>query len=160
MRSKFAIMGHPLHPTLVAIPVGLFVWTLVADIVFGIRQEQEWYNIAFWSGIAAWITGIGAALPAFGDYFTIGRKSSAANIGLAHMVFNVTTVGCYIAAMFMMFDNDAFDLGTNYQVALGLHSFGVLLLAASGWLGGEMVYRHHLAVIPSREEPVSWRRAA
>jgi uncharacterized membrane protein len=160
MQSKVAIMGHPIHPMLVALPIGLFVWTLIADIVFGIRQEQGWYDIAFWSGIAAWIAGVAAALPGLGDYFGMAVHTEAKGMASTHMLLNVTTVACYIVAMILMLDNNAFDLGTNYQAVLGLHSFGALLLVVSGWLGGEMVFRHHLGVIPGREEPVSMRRAA
>jgi len=161
MQSKFAIAGHPFHPMMVAVPVGLFIWALVADIVFGIRDEQGWYDIAFWSGIAAWVSGLVAALPGFGDYLTMARKTEARGIATLHMGLNVTTVACYIVAMILMLDNGAIDLGTHYQAVLGLHSFGTLLLAFSGWLGGEMVFRHHLGVIPGHvEEPVSMRRAA
>ena len=65
MRSKFAIMGHPLHPMLVTLPIGLFLWAFVADIVYIARDhEHMWYSIAFWSGIAAWVTALVAALPA------------------------------------------------------------------------------------------------
>ena len=34
MRSKIAVKGHPLHPLLVTLPVGMFVLALVADIVY------------------------------------------------------------------------------------------------------------------------------
>lgn len=161
MQSKFAIAGHPLHPVMVAVPVGLFIWALIADIVFGIRDEQGWYDIAFWSGIAAWVSGLAAAFPGFGDYLTMARHTEARDMAAIHMVLNVTTVGCYIAAMILMLDNGAIELNGKYQAVLGLHAFGTLLLAVSGWLGGEMVYRHHLGMIPGHaEEPVSMRRAA
>ena len=76
MRSKFAIAGHPIHPMLVAIPIGLFAWTLVSDIVYlGSDHDHMWYNIAFWSGIAAIVSALVAALPGFGDYFTMALKS-------------------------------------------------------------------------------------
>ena len=34
MRSRFSIGGHPLHPILVSLPIGLFVWALVADVIY------------------------------------------------------------------------------------------------------------------------------
>lgn len=158
MQSKAAIMGHPIHPMLVGVPVGLFAWTLVADIVFGIRQEQGWYDIAFWSGIAAWISGLAVALPGIADYLMVARKTDAMRIGATHAVLMVATVACYFIAMFLMNNNDAFDLGGRYQTALGLHAFGTLAVLVSGWLGGEMVFRHHIGVIPGHDEaepPVS-----
>jgi len=54
MRSKLAIAGHPIHPMLVSVPIGLFTWAFVSDIVYVARDhDRMWYDIAFWSGIAA-----------------------------------------------------------------------------------------------------------
>ncbi|MCL6646243.1 MAG: hypothetical protein K6U88_15010 [Dehalococcoidia bacterium] len=87
MRSQFAIAGHPIHPTLVAVPIGLFVWTLVSDIVFLARgRDQMWYDIAFWTGIAAIVTALVAALPGFGDYVTMAIDTDARGIATAAAV--------------------------------------------------------------------------
>src|SRR5436190_18635559 len=105
MRSKFSIAGHPIHPMLVAIPIGLFAWALVSDIVY-LAQDKDhmWYSIAFWTGIAAIASALVAALPGFGDYFTVGIKSDARRIGLAHMLINLTIVALYFVAMLLMLD--------------------------------------------------------
>jgi uncharacterized membrane protein len=148
MRSKFAIAGHPLHPMLVAIPIGLFAWTLVADIVFAASgRTHEWYSIAFWSGIAAIVMALLAALPGFGDFFTMAVKSDARGIASAHMGINLTVVVLYFIAMLLMRD-DAAVSGGRQVLVLVLHAIGSGLLLLSGWLGGEMVFRHHLAMIP------------
>lgn len=33
MKSRFGIGGHPFHPMLVTVPIGLFVWAFVADLI-------------------------------------------------------------------------------------------------------------------------------
>jgi len=148
MKSKFAVAGHPIHPMLVAIPVGLFAWALVCDIVFLSRgREQMWYDLAFWTGIAAWVTAAVAALPGLGDYLTIARKSDAFRIATAHFGLNAIIIALYVIAMFLMLDNNAIT-GDQYTAVIILHAVGTGMLALSGWLGGEMVYRHHLAMIP------------
>jgi uncharacterized membrane protein len=148
MRSKFSIAGHPLHPTLVAIPIGLFAWTLVADIVYAASgRTHEWYSIAFWSGIAAIVTALLAALPGFGDYVTMAVKSDASGMATAHMGLNLTVVALFFVAMLVMRDDAAVRGGRQIAV-LALHAVGSGLLLLSGWLGGEMVFRHHLAMIP------------
>lgn len=148
MRSKFAIMGHPLHPMLVTLPIGLFLWAFVADIVYIARDhEHMWYSIAFWSGIAAWVTALVAALPGFGDYFATARRSSAAAIATTHMTLNLIIVALYFVATLLMLDDNATSGGQLTTVFI-LHLVGSGLLALSGWLGGEMVYRHHLSIIP------------
>jgi uncharacterized membrane protein len=148
MPSKFSIAGHPLHPTLVGVPIGLFVWTLIADLVYVIGdRDVTWYDIAFWTGIAAVLTALFAALPGFGDYFTMAVNTDARGMATAHMLLNLTIVLMYGAAALLMLDDGARD-GGRLTAVVSLHAAGTGLLALSGWLGGEMVFRHHLATVP------------
>ena len=148
MRSKFSILGHPLHPLLVALPVGLFAWTLVGDIVYlATNHDAIWYGIAFWTGIAAIVTALLAALPGFGDYFTLAVHSDARAMATLHMVLNLGIVALFFVAMLLMLNGGA-TAGARLTVVFILHIIGVGALLLSGWLGGEMVFRHHLAMIP------------
>ncbi len=152
MRSKVSILGHPLHPMLVALPIGLFGWTLVADIVYAASgRTHEWYSIAFWAGSAAIVTALLAALPGFGDYLTMAVHSDARGIATAHMLLNLTVVALFFVAMLLMLGDGAVGGGRQAAV-LVLHAVGVGLLLLSGWLGGELVFRHHLAMIPDDAE--------
>jgi uncharacterized membrane protein len=146
MRSKVAIKGHPLHPLLVTLPVGLFVWTFVADIVYIRSGNPTWFAIAYWSSIAGIVTALVAALPGFADYFTMARYSRAKGIATAHMVLNLLLVCLFAAAAYVMRGIDP-AVGDGFRTALILHGAGVIALAISGWLGGEMVFRHRLAVV-------------
>jgi uncharacterized membrane protein len=152
MRSKFSIAGHPLHPVLVVVPIGLFIWALVADIVYIARdRDSVWYDIALWTGIAAIVAALLAALPGFGDYFTMAMHSDARGIATTHMVLNLAVVVLFVIAVVLMWDDGALDGGRLTAVVI-MHAVGVGLLALSGWLGGEMVYKHHLAVVPDDAE--------
>lgn len=152
MRSKFAIAGHPIHPMLVSIPIGLFAWAFVSDLGY-LAQDKDhmWYSIAFWTGIAAIVTALVAALPGFGDYITMARRTDARAVATAHMTLNLVVVALYFVAMLLMLDDGALDGGRLSAVVI-LHAVGVGLLLLSGWLGGEMVFRHHLAVVPDSGE--------
>jgi uncharacterized membrane protein len=46
MRTPASIAKHPLHPMLVAIPIGVWIFSLVCDLalVFGATSES-WANI-------------------------------------------------------------------------------------------------------------------
>jgi uncharacterized membrane protein len=152
MRSKASIAGHPIHPMLVPIPIGLVVWTLIADIVYlATDKDPAWYDIAFWSGLAAWISALVAALPGFVDLVTIALKSDARAMALAHMSINVTVVVLFAVATALMWDDGALN-GGNLTLVIVLHAIGAGILAVSGWIGGEMVYRHHLSMIPDSME--------
>ena len=148
MKSKFAIAGHPIHPALVALPIGLIIWTLVADIVYlASDKDHMWYDIAFWSGIAAIVSALIAALPGFGDYITTVRATDAADMATMHMALNLSTVALFFVAMLLMLDDGALD-GTRLTIVVVLHALGVGLVSLAGWLGGEMVFRHHVGMVP------------
>ena len=152
MRSKMAIAGHPIHPMLVAIPIGLFAWTLVSDIVYVVEDKDHmWYDIAFWTGIAAWISALVAALPGIGDLLAVALKTDARQMAVLHMIINVTVVALFIVAMLLMLDDGALS-GGDLTLVIVLHAIGVGLLLISGWIGGEMVYRSHLAMIPDNDQ--------
>ena len=85
MRTPASIAGHPIHPMLVPIPIGLWVFSLVCDIVFTVGgKNPDWATVAL---------------------FTMG--------------------GGIVGA----------------------------LLAASGWLGGKLVYELGVAVTPASTPP-------
>jgi uncharacterized membrane protein len=133
---------------LVALPIGLFVWTLIADVVYlASGKERVWYDIALWSGVAAWISALVAALPGFVDYVTVASKSDARPMATAHMVINVSVVALFVVATLLMRDSGALE-GTDLTIVVALHAVGVAILSVSGWLGGEMVFRKHVGMIP------------
>jgi len=152
MRSRFAIDDHPIHPMLVALPIGLFTWAVVCDIVYlATDRDKLWYDMAFWAGIGGIITGLIAALPGIGDLWTMARHTDARAMTIAHGVLNVAVVALFFIAMLLMLDDGATSGGALSAVFV-LHLVGLGLLGLSGWLGGEMVYRHHLGMVPDDGE--------
>lgn len=152
MRSKFAIAGHPIHPALIALPIGLFVWAFVCDIVYlSTDRDKMWYDMAFWAGIAGIVTALLAALPGIGDFLTMAQKTDARDMALVHGGLNITVVVLYFIAMLLMLDDGATSGGSLAAVFI-LHLVGVGLLGLSGWLGGELVFRHHLGMVPDDGE--------
>ena len=66
MRSLFSIAGHPIHPMLVPVAIGLFTWTFIADVVYFLSdKDPTWYDISFWTGIAAIKNRMHAPIPCF-----------------------------------------------------------------------------------------------
>jgi uncharacterized membrane protein len=133
---------------LVGLPIGLVLWTITADIIYLVTgKDRVWYDIAFYSGIAAWITALVAALPGLVDYLTMAVKTEVKGMATAHMAINVTVVLLFIIASAVMMDHNALT-GGSLTLVVVLHAIGAGMLGLSGWLGGEMVYRYHLSMIP------------
>jgi uncharacterized membrane protein len=154
MKSKFAIKGHPLHPMLIALPIGLFTWTLVVDIVFLIIEDTVWYEIARWSGLAAIVSALAAALPGIGDFLALPFAGKSRWIATIHMLLNLAVIGVFTVAAFFMFSEflmigEDVAVGFPLYLTVALHAAGVAMLMVSSWLGGELVYHHHIGVVPA-----------
>src|SRR5690242_4129071 len=54
MRSRFKVLGHPLHPILIVFPLGLYPIALVCDLIFLGRFLWDGTIDGFWWGMALW----------------------------------------------------------------------------------------------------------
>lgn len=152
MRSKAAIFGHPLHPMLVPLPIGMFVGSVAADIIYLLTgRDQMWYDFAFWAAVFGVVTALVAALAGFVDYFFVALRTQARGLATVHMVFNLVTVVLFVIGIILRL-NDGALTGNRFNLAFALSLIGVGLLTISGWIGGEMSYRDHLGMIPDSPE--------
>jgi len=141
--STVAIAGHPLHPAIVTMPIGLLVGALLSDIGYWLTRDPFWAQASFWLIVGGGASGILAALTGMADFLRIGRvrKHSA---GWAHM-------GANVLALLLTFYNLVLRWGNPVQPVLPtgliLSVIVATLLGISGWYGGELVYRHKVAVI-------------
>jgi uncharacterized membrane protein len=94
-----------------------------------------------------------AAVFGFIDYLSLPMRNTTRTLATTHMLVNLFVVALFFAATLLMIDRNAVS-GTQQLIVLALHITGVAGLVISGWLGGEMVYRHHVAVssAPPAEE--------
>ncbi|HXK33225.1 MAG TPA: DUF2231 domain-containing protein [Dehalococcoidia bacterium] len=151
MRSRAAINGHPIHPSLIPIPIGLLSWALLSIVVYAFNDSELWYDMAYWTAIGGVVTALAAALPGLVDYFAIARHSDAAGIATAHMLLNLGVVVLYAIGIALQAGDNARD-GGRLAAVVAFYALGGGMLALSGYLGGEMSYRHHLAVVPDDGE--------
>jgi uncharacterized membrane protein len=142
MRSPASIRKHPIHPMLIAFPIGLWVFSLICDFVYHAGVHNVfWKGVAFYAIVGGVIGALFAAVPGFIDYLSL-REPRAKNIATTHMVLNLILVALFL-----------FNLGIRYNASPDNEVFGVFLsiagiviLGASGWLGGSLVYVHGVAV--------------
>ena len=152
MRSKVAIAGHPLHPMLVPVPIGLLVGAVVADIAYLVTgRDHMWYDIAFWALIGGVISALLAALAGFGEYFLVARHTDARGMATVHMVLNLLAVALFFVSILLRLDDGALR-GSRFGAAFALSLVAIALLSVSGWLGGELSYRKHLGMVPDIAE--------
>ena len=140
MKTPASIAGHPIHPMLVSLPIGLWVFSLVCDLAFVLGAgATHWATVSFWTMAGGLAFAVIAAIP--GTIDMISLKGAPKKIALTHMALNVTAVLVYAVNFGMRLNGAAIE-----GVPLVLSGVGVGLLAVSGWLGGHMVYVHRVAV--------------
>jgi uncharacterized membrane protein len=143
MESKTKLFGHPIHPMLIVLPLGLLTGAVVFDIVYLLTGNPDFAQVAFWTMAAGILGGLLAAVFGFIDWLYIPGGTRARAIGLWHGGANVTVVALFALSWFLR--NGAADHipGT---LALILSFAGAGLSLIAGWLGGELVYRLGMAV--------------
>jgi uncharacterized membrane protein len=141
--STVAIAGHPLHPVIVTLPIAFLVAAPVTDLVYWWTNDNFWARGSFWLIVAGFAISLAAAATGLLDFFRIERVRKR-TAGWAHMFLN-------IAAMVLTLINLVVRWGKVTEsilpTGLTLSILVAVLLGLSGWYGGELVYRHKIAVI-------------
>jgi len=145
---QIRIAGHPIHPMLVPIPIGLFVFALVADIATHTGWAASgWPAVAFYCIGGGIVGALLAAVFGFLDYLTLTDLQTK-RIATAHMLINLVVVGLFVVNFVLRWNAQ----GTGGIFTFALTAVGILLLLASGWLGGELVFVRRVAMAPTDAE--------
>jgi uncharacterized membrane protein len=132
---------------LVPLPIGLFTAALVFDVLRVATDRPGWGTVSFWCIAAGLVGGLLAALPGLIDY--TGLRGPARRIATYHLAMNLTLVALFAVNLWLRTASGQAVAGPGMGLRLALSIVGVALMFVSGWLGGEMVYRHRVGV----EEP-------
>ena len=141
MRTPAQIGGHPIHPMLVALPIGMWVFSLAADLI-GMRaaNPDTWHAAALYSMVGGIIGALAAAVAGVIDMLSLEDRAIK-HTAIKHMSINLFIVALYVVNAWMR-SHDSISPGA----ALGLSVISIVLLLVSGWLGGKMVYEAGVAV--------------
>lgn len=131
--NRVNVAGHPVHPMLVTIPIGLWIFSLVGDLVYASTGDARWETTAYFTLGGGIVGALLAALPGFVDLLAL-RDGRERRTGLTHMSLNLAIVVVQ-AVNFWLRTADGY--GT---LPLILSIVAVVALAISGWLGGHLVH--------------------
>lgn len=123
-------LGHPLHPALVAVPIGAWTTTVVLDLA-GVEDGAD---LSLALGAAG---AVAAALAGTADWSeTYGPDR---RIGLLHALLNTAALSLNLASLALRRTG-----GRQPGVTLSMLAYG--LTAVSGFLGGELSYSRGVGV--------------
>jgi uncharacterized membrane protein len=156
-----ASMGrHPVHPMLIPFPIALWIFSLVADVIYLWRGNPVWRDyVAFYTLLGGIVGAAAAAVPGIIDWLSI-KDREVKKIADWHARLNVIALVVFAADFYLRTDGGAHWVGGGTTIPLLLSVVGIVLITISGWLGGEMVYVHGVAVEPQHDAPVEERGKA
>lgn len=141
MQTPASIKKHPLHPVLIAFPIGLWGFSLICDLISLAFSEPTSAVVAFYTLIGGLVGAIIAAIPGVMDMLSLSDPK-VKRIALIHMSINIAVVIMYAINLGLRLPSISAAPGT----AIGLSAVAFALLGVSGWLGGEMVHVHGVSV--------------
>jgi uncharacterized membrane protein len=151
MASPASIGGHPVHPMIIPFPIGLWVFSLLADLIYLWRGNWPWRDyIAFYALLAGIIGAAAAAVPGLIDWMSM-KDPRVVKIANWHARLNVIALLIFAASFYLRTSSGKHLIGGSYKVAVALSVLGVILISISGYLGGELVFKHGVAVDQSAD---------
>src|SRR5439155_1663671 len=85
MPSTASFKGHPLHPIIIPLPIGLWIFSLVSDLIFKFGfGGPVWNDVAFYTLGGGIVGALIAALPGFIDLTDLQNPKTKTNRDLAH----------------------------------------------------------------------------
>lgn len=147
MRSKITILGHPIHPMLIAYPIAFYTATLACYIIYAANRDPFFYKAAIAANIAGIIMAGVAAIPGVIDWLVgIPGGTTAWSHGLLHMLLNVAAVVLFIINVIL--HAGTWNSPTRVTVGIILSLLGVLCTVAGGFLGWILIQTDHVGIEP------------
>ena len=144
MHTPASIRNHPIHPMLVTIPIGLWIFSLACDLI-GLRTVHPdlWFVVALYTMIGGILGALAAAVVGLIDLLSL-RNPPLRRIALIHMTLNLVIVVLYVINVWLRISNP-----TQTTAPLIMSVVAIAMLLVSGWLGGELVHVHGVGVAPA-----------
>jgi uncharacterized membrane protein len=140
--SNVTIAKHPIHPIAIIFPVASLSGALLSDIIYLATNDAFWARSSLYLITAGVVTGAVAAATGALDYLTNPRIRNL-RTATFHGLGNGVVLVLAVINLLVRLDDSAAGLrspGIILSVIIGL------LMLVTGWLGGELVYRHKVGV--------------
>src|SRR5215212_7767904 len=145
---------------IIPFPIALWVFSLIADLIYLWRGNPIWRDyIAFYALLGGIIGAAAAAVFGIIDWLSI-KDREVKKIADWHARLNVIALLIFAASFYLRTTSGSQMVSGNYTIPVVLSVVGVILISISGWLGGELVFKHGVAVNPQLDTAAQERAKA
>ncbi len=133
------LLGHPTHPVVIALPVGawaLTAWHDARAAATGDPRHDSAADAALRFGVAGGVAAAATGLVQYLDTRDAARRETA-----VHAALNNVALGLYVMSW-------AVRSGGRRSLGRTLAASGLSIVSVSGWLGGDITFRHGVGMRP------------
>ena len=129
MQNPASISRHPVHPMLIVLPVGLWVFSLFCDLLYlGGAEAGIWSKLALYTMVGGFVGALTAvALTGFVDVRLLAERL-VKRTGLTHLNLTLIVVALYAVNIWLRLGDP------HLTMAIALSVTGVGVLAMSSWV--------------------------
>ena len=130
-------LGHPLHPVVVTVPIGAWVvssWYDLRSIRTGRKRDEYAADGALRVGIRSAVPAAVTGIAQFLDTRDHTRRETAVHAGLNNLALTLFLISLGLR-------------GAGHRgLARGVSATALAVVGVSGYLGGDLAYRHGIGV--------------
>src|SRR3954454_13702171 len=108
METRVKLAGHPIHPMLIVLPLGLLATAVVFDIVSLATGDAAFADVAFWNITVGIIGGLAAALFGLIDWLPLPPGNRGKRLGAWHGLGNFGIVVLFLISWFLRLPDHAY----------------------------------------------------
>ena len=147
--------GHPFHATVVTIPIGAWTAAVVFDIAALLGAAPGALATgALWLVVIGVIGGVVAAVFGLLDFSQLPAGTRVKRTAVWHLIFNSTALVLFIISAIVRSGDPDDPSVAGFVLAL----IGILVVGVSGFLGGELAYRHGVRVADEQDQQRAYTR--
>lgn len=120
MQSKVTIYGHPIHPMIIVLPLGLLPASVFADLFHHILDDPTWGIVSFWLMVAGVLGGLVAGAVGFMDWKVLPVGTKARRVGAIHGLTNVLAMVVFLTSLLLRLGDSRSEPVCNFR---GLYRF-------------------------------------
>lgn len=152
MASKASIGGHPVHPILIPFPIALWSTSFATDVAFYFFRNSSLILISKFMLAAGCLGAVAAAVPGIIDWLSI-KDPGVKRIANWHARLNIIALIVFAISLYLRLSTGSHWVNYSLKIPVLLSFLGVILISISGWLGGELAYKHGVGVSPQHDSP-------